>query len=66
MEVDAVNDLWEFRGESDVVLLLQFSVSESFKEIIRCKFSLKLVQRKGRAGSRSTFAMHGILKGQSS
>ena len=30
----------------------------SFKEIIRCKFSLKLVRRKRRAGSHSTFAMH--------
>ena len=38
---------------------------ESFKEIIRCKFSLKLVPRQRRAGSRSTFAMHGMRMGES-
>ena len=38
---------------------------ESFKEFIRCKFSLKLVRPQRRAGSRSTFAMHGMPKGES-
>ena len=37
---------------------------ESFKEIIRCKFSLKLLRRKSRAGSHSTFGMHD-MKGES-
>ena len=31
MEVDAVDDLWKFRGESDLVLLLEFSVSGVFQ-----------------------------------
>ena len=38
---------------------------ESFKEIIRCKFSLKLVPRHRRADSRPAFAMHGMQKGES-
>ena len=37
---------------------------ESFKEIIRCKFSLKLVPRQRRAGLRPTFAMHGMRMGE--
>ena len=37
---------------------------ETFKEIVRCKFSLKLVRRKSRAGSHSTFGMDD-MKGKS-